>query len=213
MSPASTNPRDPRSVRRGRRALPRVLLARTVLASALLTPCLAHASLLSGDALDAMANAVAWLALIVVPVVLIAVFWIVHILPEQIAEKRKHPQLDAIKTLCLLSLVFGGLLWPLAWLWAYTRPVLHKMAYGTDTIDHHGHGGDALTPLHDAEVGPAVEPAAEPEPVPGTRPRAVETQAEVDDMRRRIRSLEMALAMGERPGERSARTTPGGDEE
>ena len=25
--------------------------------------------------------------------------------------------------LCLLSLVFGGLLWPIAWLWAYTRPV------------------------------------------------------------------------------------------
>ena len=213
MSPASTNPRDPRTVRRGRRALPRALLARMALASALLTPCLAHASLLSGDALDTMANVVAWLALIVVPVVLIAVFWIVHILPEQIAEKRKHPQLDAIKTLCLLSLVFGGLLWPLAWLWAYTRPVLHKMAYGTDTIDHHGHGGDALTPLHDAEVGPVAEAAAEPGPVPGTRPRAIETQAEVDDMRRRIRSLEMALAMGERPGERPARTTPGGDEE
>ena len=34
--------------------------------------------------------------------------------------------------LCLLSLVFGGLLWPLAWLWAYTKPVLYKMAYGTD---------------------------------------------------------------------------------
>jgi hypothetical protein len=32
-------------------------------------------------------------------------------------------------------------------------------------------------------------------------------------MRRRIRSLEMALAMGGKPGERTARTTPGGDEE
>ena len=29
-----------------------------------------------------------------------------------------------IRTLCLLSLVFGGLLWPIAWLWAYTKPVL-----------------------------------------------------------------------------------------
>jgi hypothetical protein len=37
--------------------------------------------------------------------------------------------------LCLLSLVFGGLLWPLAWLWAYTRPVLHKLAYGRDRHD------------------------------------------------------------------------------
>jgi hypothetical protein len=67
-----------------------------------------------------------------VPVVAITVFWLVHILPEKIAEKRHHPQKDAIKTLCLLSLVFGGMLWPLAWLWAYSKPVFHKMAYGTD---------------------------------------------------------------------------------
>ena len=55
---------------------------------------------------------------------------------DQIAERRGHPQADAIKTLCLLSLVFGGLFWPLAWLWAYSKPVLHKMAYGTDRIEH-----------------------------------------------------------------------------
>jgi hypothetical protein len=60
------------------------------------------------------------------------VFWLVHILPEKIAEKRHHPQKDAITTLCLLSLAFGGMLWPIAWLWAYTRPVGYRMAYGTD---------------------------------------------------------------------------------
>ena len=75
---------------------------------------------------------IAIIVLIVVPVVVIVVFWIVHVLPEKIAEKRHHPQKDAIHTLCLLSLVFGGLLWPLAWLWAYTRPVAYRMAYGTD---------------------------------------------------------------------------------
>ena len=32
--------------------------------------------------------------------------------------------------------VFGGILWPLAWLWAYTKPVLHKLAYGTDRLEH-----------------------------------------------------------------------------
>ena len=51
-------------------------------------------------------------------------------MPEKIAHKRHHPQLEAIKTLCLLSLVFGGLLWPIAWLWAYTKPVGYKLAYG-----------------------------------------------------------------------------------
>ena len=58
----------------------------------------------------------------------------VHILPEKIAHKRHHPQFEAIRTLCLLSLVFGGLLWPLAWIWAYTKPVMHKLAYGTDKV-------------------------------------------------------------------------------
>jgi hypothetical protein len=56
----------------------------------------------------------------------------VHVLPEKIAEKRHHPQRDAIQTLCLLSLLFGGLLWPLAWLWAYTKPVAYRGAYGTE---------------------------------------------------------------------------------
>ena len=66
------------------------------------------------------------------------VFLLIHILPEKVAEKRRHPQLGAIKCLCFLSLCFGGLLWPIAWLWAYSKPVLHKMAYGTDVDDSHG---------------------------------------------------------------------------
>jgi hypothetical protein len=100
-----------------------------------LGPGVANASFLAGDALDTMADWLAIFVLIIVPVGGIAVFWLVHILPEVIAEKKHHPQKDAIKTLCLLSLVFGGLLWPLAWLWAYSKPVLHKMAYGTDKHD------------------------------------------------------------------------------
>ncbi len=83
----------------------------------------AHASFLSGDALDTMANVIAIVVLILVPVIAIVVFWLVHVLPETIAEKRHHPQAAAIQTLCLLSLVFGGLLWPLAWLWAFTKPI------------------------------------------------------------------------------------------
>ena len=79
-----------------------------------------------------MATYVAIFVLFVVPVLLIVVFWMVHVLPEKIAHKRHHPQTEAIQTLCLLSLVFGGLLWPLAWLWAYTKPVGYKLAYGTD---------------------------------------------------------------------------------
>jgi hypothetical protein len=92
----------------------------------------AHASFLSGDALDSMANGLALFIIFVLPIGGIYLFWMIHILPEKVAEKRHHPQKDAIKTLCLLSLVFGGLLWPFAWLWAYTKPVSYKLAYGTE---------------------------------------------------------------------------------
>jgi hypothetical protein len=98
----------------------------------------AHASMFSGDTLDAVANGIAWFVLAVVPLLVIALFWIVHVMPEKIAYKRHHPQAQAIHTLCLLSLVFGGLLWPLAWLWAYTKPTQYRLAYGTDkAISYH----------------------------------------------------------------------------
>lgn len=174
-----------------------------------LLPGTASASLLSGEALDTAANVIAWLALIVVPVVLISVFWMVHILPEKIAEKRKHPQLEAIKTLCLLSLFFGGLLWPLAWLWAYTKPVLHKMAYGTD-VDEHGHHGEALSPLHDAGI--ERHRKQEPAPTPQAAAAPDARQEEVDALKQRIRSLEMSLAMTGDP-RRSAARNPGDPEE
>jgi hypothetical protein len=95
-------------------------------------PPVAHASLMSPELEDAVATYVAIFALLFVPIVLIVLFWMVHVLPEKIAHKRHHPQFEAIKTLCLLSLAFGGLLWPIAWLWAYTKPVGYKLAYGTD---------------------------------------------------------------------------------
>ena len=90
------------------------------------------ASLLSPELEDKMASFLAVFILFFVPVVLIVLFWLVHIMPEKIAHQRHHPQFEAIRTMCLLSLVFGGLLWPLAWLWAYTKPVGYKLAYGTD---------------------------------------------------------------------------------
>ena len=92
----------------------------------------ARASFLSGEGLDTMADILAIVVLLLVPALAIVLFWIVHVLPEKIAHKRHHPQTEAITTLCLLSLVFGGLLWPLAWIWAYTKPIGYRLAYGTD---------------------------------------------------------------------------------
>ena len=116
---------------RARRFIPLIAFAFLAL------PSHAHASFLHGETLDTVANVIAWFAFIIVPPVLIVAFLAVHIIPEKVAEKRHHPQLGAIKCLCFLSLVFGGLLWPIAWLWAYSKPVLHKMAYGTDVDDSH----------------------------------------------------------------------------
>ncbi|APV49374.1 hypothetical protein BWI17_06585 [Betaproteobacteria bacterium GR16-43] len=103
----------------------------------LAVPMPASASFLSGEALDTMANVISWIVLIFVPIGAIVLFWLVHVMPEKIAEKNHHPQSAAIKTLCLLSLFFGGLLWPIAWLWAYTKPVAYRMAYGTDKHEHY----------------------------------------------------------------------------
>lgn len=114
-----------------------------------LLPAPAHASMFKGEALDNIADVLTWVVLIVAPVVGIVVFLLIHILPEKIAEKKQHPQAKAIQCLCLLSLVFGGLLWPIAWLWAYTKPVLHKMAYGTDKV---AHGHDAAPPPGENEA-------------------------------------------------------------
>lgn len=105
-------------------------------------PVAAHASMFKGEALDTAADVLTWVVLVAAPVIGIALFWMVHILPEKIAEKKKHPQAKAIQVLCLLSLVFGGMLWPFAFLWAYSKPVMYKMAYGTDTVEpEHGDTG------------------------------------------------------------------------
>jgi CBS domain containing-hemolysin-like protein len=112
--------------------LERIVAAGLVLA---LAASPARASFLSGETLDTAADILAIVVLFLVPAVGIVVFWILHVLPEKIAEKRHHPQTAAITTLCLLSLVFGGLLWPIAWLWAFTKPVGYRIAYGTDKHD------------------------------------------------------------------------------
>jgi len=114
-------------------------LAAAGLAATLLAPGPAAASFLSGEAMDTAANVLAWVVLVLVPVIGIVIFWMVHVLPEKIAHKRHHPPRQAIQTLCLLSLVFGGLLWPIAWLWAFTKPIGYKLAYGTEKHEDYFH--------------------------------------------------------------------------
>jgi len=125
--------------RTARHAAPPAGLGVAAFLALAILPAVAHASFLPPELMDKAAMGLAWFILIFVPIGVIVLFWLVHILPEKIAHKRHHPQRDAIKMLCLLSLVFGGLLWPIAWLWAYVKPVSYKMAYGTEKHDDYFH--------------------------------------------------------------------------
>jgi len=107
-------------------------LLKPLLLVSLWMPLLAQASFMPTHLIDSFANVISWIVLIVLPIGFIALFWFVHIWPDTVAKRRQHPQRDAIHALCVLSLFFGGLLWPFAYLWAYTRPTMYKLAYGTD---------------------------------------------------------------------------------
>lgn len=134
----------------------------------------AFASVLSGKALESAANAISWVVLIFVPVAGVYLFWMLHIWPEKVAHRKRHPQKEAIHALCLLSLFFGGLLWPLAWLWAHTKPVFYRAAYGTDKAPEDdealSHGTAGSTPRTSAGVSygsqsPVIPRASTMEPV------------------------------------------------
>lgn len=60
-------------------------------------------------------------------------------LPRKIARDRGHPQADAINVASWIGVITGGLLWPLALIWAYTRP-----AGSTDEVARLGSRLDAV---------------------------------------------------------------------
>lgn len=90
--------------------------------AALAVSAYSPAVLANSEREDKIADVLVWVIVVIVPIVAIALVWTLHVWPERVAEKRGHPQKDAIQALCFLSLVFGGLLWPFAMLWAYMRP-------------------------------------------------------------------------------------------
>ena len=62
------------------------------------------------------------LVLLVLVVAVVAVWVILAMLPGKIAHKRGHPQAEAINVCGWLGGLTLGLLWPLAFIWAYLRP-------------------------------------------------------------------------------------------
>jgi hypothetical protein len=70
------------------------------------------------DALDIMAFAVFGVLLVAAVVIIVTL----GSLPGQIATKRGHPQAAAVAVAGWLGLATGGVLWPLALIWAFLRP-------------------------------------------------------------------------------------------
>jgi hypothetical protein len=65
------------------------------------------------------------IAFVVFAVLLVAAVVIVVTvgsLPGQVAQKRGHPQAAAITVASWLGIATGGILWPLALIWAFLRP-------------------------------------------------------------------------------------------
>jgi CBS domain containing-hemolysin-like protein len=151
---------------------------------------------MTGPLVDKAADVLAIVVLVLVPIGGIYLFWIVHILPEKIAEKRHHPQKDAIKTLCLLSLVFGGMLWPIAWLWAYSKPVLYKMAYGTDK--HEDYEKEQVAAAGAAPPGGAGDPLARLRRTIGQLAAKGVPAEELEPLKREVAEIEQTLARAKR---------------
>jgi Protein of unknown function (DUF3302) len=49
-------------------------------------------------------------------------------LPGQLAQKWGHPQASAINAMSWIGIATGGLLWPVAFIWAFTTPLGAKSA-------------------------------------------------------------------------------------
>jgi hypothetical protein len=71
------------------------------------------------DAFDVMAFAVFGVLLVVAVILVVTVGQ----LPGRIAQKRGHPQAAAITVAGWLGVATLGLLWPLALIWAFLKPL------------------------------------------------------------------------------------------
>ena len=72
-------------------------------------------------------DVVALLVLGIVAVAMIALLVVLAILPGRIAQRRQHPQTDAIRVTGYLGILFAPL-WLVAIIWAYTRSGTFELA-------------------------------------------------------------------------------------
>ena len=64
----------------------------------------------------------ALIILIIVAAAIIGIWLFLAMLPGKTARKRNHPQADAINVCGWVGAIAGGVIWPVAIVWAYTNP-------------------------------------------------------------------------------------------
>lgn len=67
-------------------------------------------------------NIFALIVLLVLIAAVVAVWVVLGMMPGKIARQRNHPQADAINVCGWWGVITLGILLPLAWIWAYTKP-------------------------------------------------------------------------------------------
>jgi len=78
-----------------------------------------------GDAMDSSFGLLDGFAFVVFAVLIfVGVIIVVSLgkLPGQLAQKWNHPQASAINAMSWIGIATGGLLWPVAFIWAFTTP-------------------------------------------------------------------------------------------
>jgi hypothetical protein len=107
------------------------------------------------------------------------VFMYIHDIPYEIAEKRDHPQKDAIYWGCWLSLFTLHVLWPFIFLWACSKPAKVELV------------GDGSTAGRNPDAG---------------RDSAGDSASEIEQLREQVAALQARLAVIENRREQ-ARTS------
>jgi hypothetical protein len=109
------------------------------------------------------------------------VFMYIHDIPYELAEKRHHPQKDAIYWGCWLSLFTLHVLWPFIFLWAVSKPAQVELLGGKPSDDHAPDG--EAKPATDSTTGAA---------------------SEVKQLREQVTALQFRLAALEQRGEQAS---------
>jgi hypothetical protein len=66
-----------------------------------------------------MIDIFAWIVLILLLAIIVALFVALGMLPGHIAYKRGHPWAEAVSIGGWVTLIFGFVFWPLVMIWAY----------------------------------------------------------------------------------------------